>query len=228
MNKRLFALLTSLFSLSSIASFGQRQELSVSPVGLIYPKNQLVQYERYVGLRHSLTASLSYNGDGRLSRFFDPPRTERFSATRGAIGYRYYFHSVFDNGGLMLFGSVQAIVDYSALQLERDARYAIPADSLRAAGFSLGPELLAGGKVTISKRVTVSRAIGMQHLFKLFSTNQITQNRDYWADFYWTNDQQDWQFKRNVVTNFRQGWYPSLLVTVGVVLGKQTQPTTTR
>lgn len=227
MQRHCYNLLTGLLFLTTSATFGQRQELSISPVGFIYPKNQLIQYERYVASRQSLTVSFSYNDSQRGYAVKAPPRTDRFTTTRGAVGYRYYFHSVFGED-VMLFSGVRAVVDYSAFRLTTDSRYSIPVDSLQAAGFSLAPELLLGGKITISHRLTVSGAVGMQYLFKLFPTRQITQNKAYWDAIYWTNDQEDWQFKRNVVTNFRRGWYPSIQFTVGVLLGKRPQESIAR
>ncbi|GAB3700590.1 hypothetical protein GCM10027592_27700 [Spirosoma flavus] len=217
--KKIFLFLSVTLTVNT-ATFAQRQELSVSPIGLFSPKNQLIQHERYVDKQQSLTFSLSYNEKLPNSTFFYPPRTERFQNARLAAGYRYYVPGVGIGDELTLFGSVRAILDYSALRLVNDVRYPVPADSLRAAGISLAPELLAGAKVTFVKRITLTGAIGGQYLFKLFSTSQITQNQDYWNSFYWTNDNQDAQFKRNVVTHYRQGWYPSVQVTVGVVLGK--------
>lgn len=210
-----------------MSAFGQRQELSISPVGFIRPKNQLIQYERYVSERQSLTVSLSYNDYPLVSRWLTPPRTERFTNTRGVVGYRNYFHSVFGED-VMIFGSVRAVVDYSNLQLKSDSRYSIPADSLRGSGISLAPELLFGGKVTLWKRMTLSGTIGMQYLIKLFPTDQLTRNQAYWNAEYWTNDQQDWQYKRNVAVTNRRGWSPSVLVTVGVILGKRPSSTIVR
>ncbi|MBD2701682.1 hypothetical protein IC229_13610 [Spirosoma sp. BT702] len=215
-----FFLLFSLTLTTGIATFAQQQELSISPIGFALPRNQLLQYERYVDKQQSLTFSLSYNENLRNSLFFNPPRTERFQNVRMAAGYRYYVPGLGIGDELTLFGSVRAIVDYSALRLAYDTRNPVSADSLRAAGFSLAPELLFGAKATFLKRVTLTGSLGGQYLFKLFPTSQITQNQNYWNSFYWTNDNQDAQFKRNVVTHYRQGWYPSIQVTVGVVLGK--------
>lgn len=190
----------------------------MSLIGFVHPKNQLIHYERYVDSRQSLTISLAYNGDQRDYAPVKPPRTDHFSNARGALGYRYYVPGLGEE--LTFFGSIRAVVDYSTLQLRTDTRFTIPADSLRASGFSLAPELLFGGKATLFNRITVSGAIGLQYFIKLFSTNQLTRNQAYWDHEYWTNDNQDWQDKRNAVTDFRRGWYPSVQVTVGVVLGK--------
>ncbi len=227
MQKRLYSLLAGLISLSALSAFGQRQELSISPIGFILPKNQLIQYERYIASRQSLTISLSHT-DSRVrnTALFGPNRTDRFTATRGVIGYRNYFHSVFGEE-VMVFGSVRAVVDYSTLQLTANSTLNIPADSMRAAGISLAPELLFGGKITLWKRMTLTGAIGMQHLFKLFSTDQITRNQTYWAKVQ-SEDEQKWQDNRNEVIDYRRGWYPSVLVTVGVILGKRPQPATIR
>lgn len=216
-----YLLLIGLLFLTASSVFGQRQELSVSPVGLFYPKNQLIQYERYLNTRNSLTVSLSYNGSGRGYGLFAPPRTDYFTVTRAVVGYRRYSYSQLLDGAFTVFGSVRAVVDYSVLQLKSDPRYSIPTDSLRAAGFSISPELLLGGKLTILRRITLSGAVGAQHLFKLFPTGQITRNAAYWNSEYWTNDNQTWDYKRNIVVNHRRGWYPSFLITVGVVLGKR-------
>lgn len=212
-------LLLGFLFLSILPARGQRQEVSISPVGLVYPKAQLIHYERYVSPRRSWTASLSYNGSQRGSVLFPPPRTERFTVTRAAIGYRRYL-PVFGDA-VSLFGSVRAIIDYSDLRLESVPRYNIPADSLRAVGFSVAPELQLGGKLLILRRISLSGAVGAQHLFKLFSTRSITQNPGYWRDEYWTNDNQTWDYKRRAAVDYRQGWWPSFLVTAGVILGKQ-------
>ncbi|GAB4043568.1 hypothetical protein [Spirosoma litoris] len=213
-----------LFVLSvSAQAFSQRQELTISPTGIFYPSYQLVQYERYLNTRQSLTISLGYNGNDTQKRAYgliSPPRTDVFTNTRLAIGYRYYIPGLGIGDALTLFSSARMVVDYSNLQLQPDATYPMPTDSLRAAGFSLAPELLFGGKATIAKRITLSGAIGAQYLVKLFSTNQITHNPGYWDSVYWKNDRQDWQQKRNVATHFRQGWFPSIQFTVGVILGK--------
>ncbi|GAB3497239.1 hypothetical protein GCM10027341_17310 [Spirosoma knui] len=223
MTKPLYSTIVGLLMLGTISASGQRHELGLSPVGFFYPKNQAIQYERYLGSWQSLTASLSHNSSQRSFSVFDPPRTDHFSATRLAIGYRRYFDLIDGYEGILFFGSVRAVVDYSALQLQSIPKYGIPADSLRAAGFSLAPEFLLGGKITIAKRVTLTGAAGMQHLFKLFSTRQITNNVQYWSDEYWTNDNQSWGYKRNVATSFRQGWYPSITVTINVILNKKEQ-----
>lgn len=219
-----FTLLIGLTILTALSTFGQRKELTISPVGFFYPKNQLIHYEQYVGSRQSLTLSLSHNSSGRGTTLFGPPRTDFFAVTRGAIGYRHYVSLFGDE--VTLFGSIRAVVDYSTLQLRSDSRYPIPADSLRAAGFSVAPELLLGGKITIARRITLTGAVGAQHLFKLFPTTQITRNRAYWDGEYWTQDGQDWQYKRNVVVDYRRGRYPSILLTIGVVLGKLSQKAT--
>lgn len=199
MRSRFFVFLTGLISLSALSSFGQRQELSLSPVGFRYPKNQLIQYERYIRPRQSLTVSLGHND----YKSFSPNQTDRFTATRGVIGYRNYFHSVFGEE-VMIFGSVRAVVDYSTLQLTAKSSLNIPADSMRATGISLAPELLFGGKVTLWKRMTLTGAIGMQHLFKLFSTDQITRNQQYWAKVQ-SEDDEDWKVNRNEVIKYRRG-----------------------
>ncbi|UFH53333.1 hypothetical protein [Spirosoma sp. KNUC1025] len=221
MQRRIYGLLTGLISLMALPACGQRQELSISPIGLVYPKNQLLQYERYVDKRQSFTVSLGYNADSyRLP--LSLPRLERFTNTRGTVGYRYYVPGLGLGDELTIFGSVRAVVDHSSLRLTSDSRYIIPSDSLQAAGFSLAPEFLFGGKATLFNRITLSGAIGLQYLFKLFPTKQITSNQAYWDAVYWTNDQQDWHYKRSVVTSYGQGWYPSVQVTVGVILGKRT------
>ncbi len=225
MKSRIYSLLAGLISLSALSAFGQRQELSLSPVGFIHPKDQFIQYERYVDARQSLTVSLSHNGSARGFELLHPRHTERFSYTRGAIGYRYYIPGLGWDEDLTIFGSVRAVVDYSNLQLESDSRYSIPTDSLRATGFSLAPELLFGGKATLFNRITLSGAFGIQYLFKLVPTGQITRNQQYWAKVN-SEDNQGWQVNRSYVTDFRRGWYPSLLFTVGVILGKRPQSTT--
>ena len=193
----------------------------MSPIGFLLPQNQLIQYERYINMQHSLTTSLSYSGNAGYGLLLNPPRTERLTTTRATVGYRYYFPGVGIGDELTVFASARAVVDYSNLKLASDPRYAIPTDSLRAAGVSLGPEFLFGGKITLFKRISLSGAIGGHYLFNWFSTEQITRNQPYWDAFYWTNDNQDWQYKRNIVANFRRGWSSSLLITVGVVLGKR-------
>lgn len=200
-------------------AFGQRQELSVSPIGFIQPKNQLIHYERYVNNRHSLTASLSYNGSTRGYELLIPYRTDRFTNARTAFGYRYYFPGVGIGDELTIFASARAVVDYSSLKLSPNSQLNIPTDSLRAAGISLAPELLFGGKITLGKRVTLSGAIGTQYLVKLFQTSQLTQDRSYWESS--DSDRGDWQKNRNEAVTFRQGWYPSFLVTMGIMLGKR-------
>ncbi|WP_420151232.1 hypothetical protein [Spirosoma sp.] len=222
MQRRIYSLLAGLVFLTTVTAFGQRQELSISPIGFLPIKNQLIQYERYVDSRQSLTLSLGYIGDHRYYTVLKPSRMDHFWNTRGAIGYRYYFHSVFNDEVVMLFGSIRTVVDYSNLQLASDANFSIPADSLRASGVSLAPELLMGGKITIARRITLTGAVGGQHLFKLFSTEQITRNPDYWRKVN-SEDEENWQLNRNVITNFRRGWYPSVQITVGVVLGKRRQ-----
>lgn len=221
-----FTLLLGFLFLLMLPARGQRQEVSISPVGFVYPKAQLIHYERYVSPRRSWTASLSYNGSQRGSVLFPPPRTERFTVTRAAVGYRRYL-PVFGDA-VSLFGSVRAVIDYSALQLKSVPAYGIPADSLRAAGFSVAPELLLGGKLLILKRISLSGAVGAQHLFKLFSTRSITRNPGYWGDEYWTQDGQTWDYKRNIAVQFRQGWRPSFLITAGVILGKQPRSSSNR
>ncbi|MBD2754323.1 hypothetical protein [Spirosoma validum] len=79
----IYRLFTGLLLLTTASSFGQRQEFSISPVGFIYTQNQLVQPERYVASRQSLTVSFSYNDSQRNYAVIPPPRTDRFSSTRG-------------------------------------------------------------------------------------------------------------------------------------------------
>jgi hypothetical protein len=117
-------------------AFCQRQEIGISPVGFFEPKNQMRQYERYLGPWQSLSVSLSHNSSQRSFAAFPPPRTDHFTVTRGAIGYRRYFDLIDGYEGILFFGSVRAVVDYLALQLKSVSRYGIQADSLRAAGFS--------------------------------------------------------------------------------------------
>jgi hypothetical protein len=227
MQKCLYPFLVGLLSLTAPSAFGQRQELSISPVGFIHPKNQLIQYERYIASRQSLTISLSHTDNRvRNTSMFGPNRTDRFTATRGVIGYRNYSHWIIGEE-VVLFGSVRAVVDYSTLQLTVNPKFNIPADSMRMAGISLAPELVFGGKVVLWKRLTLTGAIGMQHLYKLFSTDQITRNQGFWAKVN-SADQENWQANRNEVIKYRQGWYPSVLVTVGAILGKRPPSATDR
>ena len=200
-------------------TFGQRQELSVSPIGFIQPKNQLIHYERHVNDWHSLTASLAYNGSTRGHELLIPYRTERFTNARAVIGYRYYFPGVGIGDDLTVFASARAVVDYSLLRLSPNSRLNIPTDSLRAAGISLAPELLFGGKVTLGNRVTLSGAIGAQYMVKLFQTSQLTQARPYWESS--DSERGDWQKNRQQAVTFRQGWCPSFLITMGIILGKR-------
>ncbi|GAB3957611.1 hypothetical protein GCM10028805_50630 [Spirosoma harenae] len=215
-----------LIFIPTVVVFGQRQEISISPVGLLNLRYQLVHYEHYLDTKQSLTFSLGYNGHdntGRNLGILYPPRTDRFTNSRLAIGYRYYIPGLGIGNDLKLFVSARAVVDYSNLQLSTDSRYTISPDSLKAGSFSLAPELLFGGKVTFLNRITLSGAVGGQYLFKLFSTQQITQNQPYWDAIYWTNDGQDWQRKRSATTHFRQEWYPSVQITLGVILGKRSR-----
>ena len=211
-------LLTALIFTAFSPAFGQRQELAISPVGFVRLKNQLIQYERYLHAQHSLTASLAYNGSTRGYDLFFPYRTERFTNARTVIGYRYYFPGVGIGDDLTIFASARAVVDYSSLKLSPNSQLNVPTDSLRAAGISLAPELLFGGKVTI-KRVTLSGAIGAQYLLKLFPTSQLTRTRQYWEST--SSEWKDWQSNLNSAVTFRQGWYPSLLITAGIILGKR-------
>ncbi|MFD1139739.1 hypothetical protein ACFQ4C_01400 [Larkinella insperata] len=196
----------------------QRQEISVSPVGFVHPKFQVVQYERYLGRLNSVVISAYHNSSQHGHALLLPPRVDRFRATKLGIGYRRYYD--LQNNILDLFASVRVLGDYSVLQLEQVPRYAIPADSLRAAGFSLAADFSVGGKFYLFRRVTLAGALGFQSIAKLFSTQNITQHPDYWNGYYWTNDNQTWDYKRNVTANFRKGWRPSVQVTLGVVLGK--------
>ncbi len=203
-----------------LSAFGQRQELSISPIGFFLPKNQLIQYERYCGLRHSLTFSVAY--DGEPSSQFLSRHVANFSSTRGVLGYRYYFPLLgFDLGEeLAMYVSARAVTEYAAMQLQPDPQLSIPLDSLRASGISLAPEFLLGGKLTLFKRVTLSGAFGMQYYVKLLPTAQITRDQTYWRKVS-SEDADAWQVNRNAVTNFRRGWYPSLQMRVGLTLGKR-------
>ena len=147
-----------------------------------------------------------------------PPRTHRFSASKLGIGYRRYYD--LQNNILDLFASVRFLGDYSVLKLEHDPYYPIPNDSLRMAGFSITTDFSLGGKFYLSQRCTLTGALGYQHIAKLFSTENLTRNVAYWNSYYWTNDNQSWDIKRNALVNFRKGWRPSIQVTFGVVLGK--------
>ena len=220
MYKLLQGSLTAFFSLLILSASGQRQELSISPTGFFLPRIQLLQYERYVDSRQSLTFSVGYNGEQRsqfLSRY-----VASFSSTRGVFGYRRYFPIV-DLGlddDLAIFASVRAVVEYSTMQLQSDSRLSIPTDSLRASGISLAPEFLWGGKLTLFKRVTLAGAIGAQYYVKLLPTAQITRNQAFWKKVN-SEDSENWQANRNNIINYRRGLYPSVQITVGVVLGKR-------
>lgn len=120
----------------------------------------------------------------------------------------------------MLFGSIRAVIDYSSLKLTPNSNISIPTDSLQTSGVSLAPEILFGGKITLYDRLTLSGAIGMQYLFKLSSTDQITRNPTYWSKVM-SEDDENWQVNRNEIINHRRGRYPSIQVTIGVILGKR-------
>lgn len=209
-----------IFSLFSVArTIAQRQEIAISPVGFVQPKWQVVQYERYVGNFSSLVASAYHNSSRYGLAFFKPPGTQRTSLTEIGIGYRQYVN--LQNDLVSLFASVRVLGGYSILQLRSDSQFNIPSDSLRVAGFTLTPDFSLGGKLLIARRITFSGAIGYQYRGQLFSGENITRNPAYWDSFYWTNDSQSWDYKRNKAVNFRQGWRPSIQFTIGVVLGKK-------
>ncbi|MGA0558572.1 hypothetical protein ACO2Q8_18065 [Larkinella sp. VNQ87] len=199
----------------------QRQQFSFSPLGVVYPKYQMVQYEWYVSPLNSVLLSGSFTNAGQRFSFFTPARTKNITVVKLGLGYRRYID--LQNGWINLFVSSRVLVDYSILRLTKPATLSISSDSLRIRGFTVAPEFSFGGKITLTRHVSLSGAIGYQHLFKLFSAQNTTRNVSYWNDFYWTNDNQTWEDKRNSVINYRRGWSPTIQATLDIWLGKKEQ-----
>ncbi len=172
------------------------------------------QYECYATPHRSWV----FTGGARLTPlvyfFFNPGN---YGGIRADAGHRWYLSS--GVSWLQLFGGLNASVEVGRLRIPGRCGVNVPQDSLRVSGVALGPEVNAGLKFTIAKRLTLTPMLGWRYYFNTLNTNRLTQNPQFWAYDDWDHNSQDWRQNRSYLNGFLRGHYPIISFTIGYAWG---------
>ncbi len=173
------------------------------------------QYERYATEHRSWV----FTGGARLTPllyFFFNPGTYR--GARADVGHRWYLRT--GASWLQLFAGLNVSVEAGRLALPAHYRVVIPADSLRMSGVALGPEVNAGLKITLAKRITLTPMLGWRYYLSTLNTDRLTQNPTYWAYDDWNHNSLDWRQNRSYLNGFLRGHYPVISFNIGYAWGQ--------
>lgn len=164
--------------------------------------SKYVQYERFQTSKRSFVFTVGHQSDSFIYHYFT--RMQDFSGFRADIGRRWYY---FKNESAIFrsYFSVNAMFEKSSFKL--DTYLNVPSDSLNAKGFTVAPEINAGFKLILFKRITINPMLGLRYYFNTYYTNKITKNERYWAYDDWDNGNPIWQENRKVaeLRGFRKG-----------------------
>ena len=173
------------------------------------------QYERYATEHRSWV----FTGGARLTPllyFFFNPGTYR--GVRADVGHRWHLRT--EASWLQLFAGLNVSVEAGRLTLPAHYRVAVPTDSLRVSGVALGPEVNAGLKITLAKRITLTPMLGWRYYFNTLNTDRLTQNPAYWAYDDWDYNSPDWRQNRSYLNGFLRGHYPVISFNIGYAWGQ--------
>jgi hypothetical protein len=161
----------------------------------------------------STTATLGYQGTAFYFSYFS--KVKKMTGYRADIGQRWYLSNKIDKY-VRPFGGINLSAEYSNYSLK--SGFNVPEDSLNTKGLSIGPEINAGVKFVILKRLTITPALGLRYYVNTHKSQKITQNPSYWAYDDWDNGSLTWQDNRRTIESFRKGFLPIPYLNLGFVV----------
>jgi hypothetical protein len=171
-------------------------------------------FEYHHSTRHSSTLTLGHQGSALIFFMWS---NAHYSGNRIDFGHRFYLN---DNKYARFFVGVNSTFELSKLNIDDKPHLNISIDSLSTNGLSFGPEVNAGVKIVLFKRILVTPGIGFRYYFSTLNSNKFTNNPLYWAYDDWNNGRPNWQDNRKQVdlNGFRKG--PTLIpyFNIGFVL----------
>lgn len=164
--------------------------------------SKFVQYERYQNSKKSFVFTVGHQSTALVYHMWS--RMTDFSGIRADIGRRWYYIDN-ENTKFRPYISVNGMFEKSSFKLRNG--FDVPTDSLKAKGFTFAPEINAGIKLILFKRITVNPMLGVRYYFNTYNTDKITKNEKYWAYDDWDNGNPVWQENRKVaeLRGFRKG-----------------------
>ncbi len=164
--------------------------------------SKFAQYEHYLNSKKSYVFTVGYQSNNYAHHMWS--RMRDYSGFRVDFGKRWYY---IDNENALFrpYISVNSFFEKSKFKLAEV--YNVPSDSLNANGFTFAPEINAGFKLILFKRITVNPMLGLRYYFNTYNTSKITKNERYWAYDDWDNGNPIWQENRKVaeLRGFRKG-----------------------
>ena len=161
----------------------------------------------------STTAVLGYQGTGLYFSYFN--KVQKFTGYRADFGQRWYLLNKLDKY-IRPYAGINISAEYSTYKLIKD--YNVPIDSLITKGLSIGPEINAGIKFVILKRLTISPSLGLRYYFTSHPIKNITKNPKYWSYNDWDNNKGNWEDNRTTIASFRKGFLPIPYINIGGVI----------
>lgn len=203
--KKILLLLTCISSLC----FGQNKKGQKEIAIPLHPwlalsQSYYVDFEHFKSPKKSTTFRAGYQGDNFMVSWFTKISTK---GIRADVGQRWYLKGE-TSKVFRFYAGINATVEHTRLQLKPG--FKVPIDSLQTQGLSFAPEVNAGLKIVILKRLTVTPSLGFRYYFNTLNTNKLTKNQQYWAYDDWDNGQLTWQENRKSVElqHFRKGFVP--------------------
>jgi hypothetical protein len=141
-------------------------------------------------------------------------KLKEYDGFRLDYGQRLYLKGN-TNKFFRFFASVNISAEYAKYSLSPGLN--IPNDSLCTMGLSIGPELNAGLKIVIFKRITLTPSLGFRYYFNTHKTKNITRNPQYWKYNDWDNDQLKWEDNVATVDDMRKGLLPIPYINIGYI-----------
>lgn len=214
---------SALLLLTSVLSIAQNQKgqaeinAPLNPWALFISKSYYLQYEQFVSPNYSVTGTAGYQGKDFSQSYFSNSTLEGY---RGDVGFRWYRKGETQRI-FRTFVGANFTVERSSIRLKKRRNIEVPTDSLSASGFSFGPELVAGFKVVILKRIILTPAVGLRYYFSTINRRDLTYNSKYWAYDDWDNSAREWQQNRQTdvdMFGYRKGLSPIIYFNLGLAV----------
>lgn len=189
----------------------------LNPWALLLSKSYFLQYEQFLSSNYSVTATAGYQGQDFGQSYFS---NSRLTGYRGDIGFRRY-HKGETQRVFRTFVGTNFTVEKSTIRLQERGNVEVPMDSLSASGFSFGPELIAGFKIVILKRIILTPAVGLRYYFSTINRKGLTYNPKYWAYDDWNNGKPEWYDNRRIdvdMFGYRKGLAPIVYLNLGATI----------
>jgi Protein of unknown function (DUF3575) len=171
------------------------------------------QLEYHNNETRSTTAVIGYQGTPFVISYFS--KVDKLKGFRADIGQRWYLKGK-KSKYVRAFAGVNLSAEYSKYKLKTGLK--VPLDSLNTSGFSFGPELNAGIKFVILKRITIAPSLGLRYYVNTHNSKKITQNPLYWQYDDWDNGKLKWEDNRDTIDRYRKGLLPIPYLNIGLVL----------